>query len=498
MVSGSDIPGMRSVAARPAMRVAMLALSLALASCIGERGTSGNAPSIAPLPPIAQRAPFFEPAAAREHRRLVEAFGGQVRAPALERLGQDIVARLAGAETGGRQFRLTILNAPAVNAFALPSGDIYVTRGLLALANDSAELAAVIAHEMAHVTANHALTRAEQELKTALVSRVVSEVLNDAGAGSLLRDAARVDLAGFSRAQELEADRIGVRSMARSGFDPYGAVRFLNALGRNSATRAALLGERPGSSQPDFLSTHPATPERIALAMSAARQIGAPGSGTRGREAYLAAIEGLPFGEDPASGVVRGRRYLNPGLGIGFTAPEGYVMEVGAQAVIGVMPGGTQALRFDRLENAAGSPEAAIATGWIEGVSVGPIESQTISGLRVASATGRGQDWGFRFVAFEAGGQTFRLIFAARENFEQADRSFRATMQSVRALSPEDVARIRPLVLRTVAASPGDTAESLATRMVGVDRAVERFLILNGLERGQALTPGDRYKIVTE
>ncbi len=477
----------------------VLLLVAPLTGCLGLPRSDGP-PAIAPLPPVVQRGGLFEGAAAREHRRLAASFGGEMRAPGVERIAAEVAGRLApvaGAEGGPTSYRVTLLNSPSVNAFALPTGDLYLTRGLLALANDTSELAAVIAHEMAHVAANHAISRAERELRSALVTRVVAEVLNDPGSSDLIQVASRADLAGFSRAQELEADKIGVRLVAKAGFDPYGAVRFLNALGRHSASRSAFLGDRQNAVA-EFLSTHPSTPERIALAMSAAREISAPGMGKADRAAYLAAIDGLAYGEDPSGGVVRGRLYLNTRLSVAFAAPEGYLMEAGPQAVIGLRPSGGEALRFDRLDADGIDPEVALGTGWIDGVILSKPERLTIGGLPAATVTGKGQDWQFRFVAIRHGESLYRLIYAAKERFHEADRGFRASMASFRPMSPDEIARVRPLRLRVMTAQAGDSAEALATRMTGVDRPLERFLILNGLERGQALVPGQGYKIVTE
>ena len=146
---------------------------------------------------------------------------------------------VAASERPNLKYKATILNSPAINAFALPNGQLYVTRGLLALANDTSELASVLSHEMAHVIARHAAIREDQVRQAALVSRVASDVFNDPQMGALALARSKIALASFSRAQELEADGVGVGISARAGFDPYGAVRFLTAMGRNAELRAA-------------------------------------------------------------------------------------------------------------------------------------------------------------------------------------------------------------------------------------------------------------------
>src|ERR1051325_5157720 len=176
--------------------------------------------------------------AAREHSRILAAYGGAWQDARLESLITHTVDRLvAASERPSLKYRVTILNSPAINAFALPNGQLYVTRGLLALANDTSELSSVLSHEMAHVIARHAAIREDQAKQASLVTRVASDVFNDPQMGAMALARSKIQLASFSRAQELEADGVGVGISQRAGFDPYGAVRFLTAMGRNAELR---------------------------------------------------------------------------------------------------------------------------------------------------------------------------------------------------------------------------------------------------------------------
>ena len=172
----------------------------------------------------------------------------------------------------------TILAAGLRDAFALPDGRLYITRGLIALANDKAELASVLAHEMGHVIARHAAIREEQARQVAIIGHVVSDVLSDPQVGALALAKSKLTLAAFSRAQEFEADGIGVGISARAGFDPYGASRFLSDMQRNADLKAS---DGAGPRGIDFLSSHPATPERVKNALANARQFSGPGRGER-------------------------------------------------------------------------------------------------------------------------------------------------------------------------------------------------------------------------
>jgi predicted Zn-dependent protease len=315
---------------------------------------------------------------------------------------------------------------------------------------------------------------------------------------AMLQDRSRYSIASFSRGQELEADQIGVRTLARAGFDPYGASRFLSALGRNGSL-AAGSAAHPAQFSPDMLSTHPSTPERIAQALQAARRIAAPGVGEGDRARYLSALDGLAYGDNPADGVIRGRRFVHPRLGVAFEAPEGFSLENTSSAVLGTTADGERRLLFDALDVPGGqSLEEVLRSSWNEATEIDAVESLTVNGVSAAVATSRGGDWSFRLAAIRIGSTTYRLIVAARAGGRDLDAAFRRTLDSVREVGAEEAQSLRPLRLRVIAASDGDTVDSLAGRMIVPNRAAERFLVLNGLERSGRLAPGERYKIIAE
>jgi predicted Zn-dependent protease len=469
-------------------------LAVLLAGCAAEQ--TGSLVPLASLPASVPRVTGLERSVERDHAHLIASFGGEYHAPAAHRLVSEIAARLVPAtERPDESYQVTLLDSPVVNAFALPSGRLYVTRGLLALANDTSEVASVLAHEIAHVSLRHATARSELELRSALVSRVVADVLNDPVAGEMVRDNSRFALASFSRGQELEADQAAVRTLAKAGYDPHGATRFLVSL-----SRAAGPGSHgAGSSSPDMLATHPSTPERIAQARQAGRRVGAPDLWQAERARYLAAVDGINYGDDPADGLVRARHFIHPRLGIAFEAPEGIAMENTSRAVVGASADGNKRLLFDALASPdEQSLEAVLQSSWNDAVDTGSIETVTVNGRPAAVATSRGKDWTFRLAAMRMGGTTYRLVIAMRPNNPGLENAFRQTLASMRPVTPDEAEAWRPLRLKAVAAGEGDSVETLAGRMQGVDRPLERFLLLNGLERGDALAVGQRYKIVVE
>jgi predicted Zn-dependent protease len=481
---------------------ALAALALLLAGCSSSLLTAGAPPGSLPgiAPPLLQPPPQAPAPPSREHQRILAAYNGAYEDPKLEALLNGTVAKLvAASERPEVHYRVTILNSASVNAFALPSGQLYVTRGLIALANDTSELASVLSHEMSHVIARHAATREDQARQVALVSRVVQDVLSDPETGALALAKSKIALASFSRAQEFEADGIGVGIAARAGYDPYGAARFLTSMGRNAELKSGAGQTHIDPRAPDFLSSHPATPERIKNAQASAQQANAGGAGERDKATYLAGIDGLVYGEDPSEGFVRGRRFLHPRLGFTFLAPEGFTLDNTAQAVLGVKESGGQALRFDVVRVPAEQTLAEyLSSGWIENIDPKSVEEAVINGLPAATATAKGDQWAFRLYAVRLGTDVHRFIFATKRMTAETDRVFRESVGTFRRMTLAESQAAKPLHIKVVTVAPGDTVERLAGRMAIGDRAVERLRVLNGLGPNDHVSAGDQIKIVVE
>lgn len=434
--------------------------------------------------------------ARQQHPKILATYGGEYSDPKLERMVAKVVGNLTTVSGNpGQTYRITILNSPNVNAFALPGGYLYVTRGLLALANDSAELAAVIAHEMGHVTANHGVQRQRLEEEAQVGRQVANEILGGAPVARVAEMRSKLKMAQFSRNQELEADAIGIRSSGQAGFDPFAASRFLGSMGAyssfrnvNGATDASL----------DFLASHPNTPQRIDLAQRHARQFGAPGFGSVDRDAYLAGIDGLMFGDPPEEGFVRGTQFAHPRLGISFSVPEGFIIDNSAQAVTAAGPGDT-AIRFDGVTlNAATNLADYLRSGWVTGLDPSSVQSTTINGSDAAIGKARADGWNFDVTVIRAGSQVYRLLTAAPAASTGLESVARSVSGSFRVLSASEKAAMKPLRIRVITVGFGDSVASLSAQMVGVDRKEALFRLLNALPDNGTIKRGDRVKIVTD
>jgi predicted Zn-dependent protease len=472
----------------------LLGLTLAGCSDMGKLQTAtAPMPMPRPKPVIVQT-----PAADREHDRILTSYGGSYDDTQLEALISKTVDRLVAASEHPEQpYKVTILNSGAVNAFALPNGQLYVTRGLIALANDTSELSSVLSHEMAHVLAKHASVRDDQARQAAMVTRVVSDMGSDPDLTALALAKTKLTMASFSRTQEFEADGIGVGIAAKAHFDPFGAARFLSSMERNAELKAGKAGLDPRTQ--DFLSSHPATPERVQNAQSIARQYNFPDAKEHDRETYLSAIDNIVYGEDPSEGFVRGRRFLHPKLGFTFQAPESYTLDNTAQAVIGVREGGAQAMRFDVVRvPAEQSLGDYLNSGWMENVDKSATEEITINGFPAASTSASGDPWQFKVYALRFGSDVYRFIFATRQKTTESERNSRETVNSFRRLSLDEIQSARPLRIKVITVQPGDTVESIAHRMAGIDHPVERFRVLNGLDLHAQVRARDRVKVVVD
>lgn len=438
---------------------------------------------------------------AREHPKIVAAFGGVYSDPRAQAGIESIVSRLGRAsDRPDIVYRVTMLNSPSVNAFALPGGFLYVTRGLLALANDSDELAAVLAHEMGHVAARHAAKRQNEALRAVLVGRIASVLRDPSTISQAMRDSEST-IASFSRAQELEADQIGVEMAVKAGFDPYGAISFLQSMGRESDYRARLLGREKDKYRPDLDSSHPATPERIRRVGGLARDLGfSPGERARERSDYLGFVDGLLYGDDPREGFVRGRHFLHPGHRFAFSVPEGYSLQNAQNAVFAIGAEDT-ALRFDSIEvSSEQSLSDYVSSVWGAGAKVSHVREITINGNPAATAEASHQNWHYRMAAVRlAPNRLYRFLMAARTITATEQRDFDAMVASLRRLSESEAAELRPLRVRIVSVGPGDTPARLARRMAGLTEAPEeRFRLINGLGPAETLKPGEKVKLIAE
>ncbi|KAF0116481.1 MAG: putative Zn-dependent protease [Rhodospirillaceae bacterium] len=397
----------------------------------------------------------------------------------------------------------TVVNAAEYNAFATSGGFIYIMRGMLPFFNNEAEFAATLGHEMGHITARHVAKDTvffrELNISWCEVKEVIALARQGGGAEDHPKYQEAVTYLRYSREAEHEADARGLRYMTAAGYDPAAMVEFE----QNSIAHSALINRMAGLPEGEenvfhITLTHLRSLDRLRTIARASDETG--NSKRRlGRERYLAALDGMVFGEAPEFGLVRGDQYLNPLLRFAMTVPRRwrhvfrrtprFYARNDIFLEFGVLHGMVSSLK-ETIRNLAGSRSvevSAIAPGGLEGaVAVTVVEAAVDQAMEVMRVAVR--------IAPEA-----VLILHMRcpvQFVSDYRRVFRDTAMSVRVLSETEVAALQPLRVRVVTVKPGESARRLAAMMPFGDFNGEMFAVLNGLPPGESLQTGAKVKVL--
>ena len=459
-------------------------------------------------PAAAQPIRYLDPRDVAEAQRgnaeLVQALGGAETGPRTAYV--QAVGRRVGAQSGianaGQALHFTTLNSAVENAFSLPGGYVYVTRQLMGLMDDESELAFALGHEVGHIAANHAHIREQYASRSPLgvFGQIIGAIFGS-GISDVLTARSKLDLLSFSRDQEYQADTLGLRYMIGAGYDPAGASDMLAALSRQSAIEARVQG-RSNRQTPEWASTHPLSENRMQRALSEARATGRLGKGLRNRDQFLGELEGLYVDDDPAQGVIEGPTFTHPDLRIQFSVPQGYLMSNGTDAV--TISGSAGKAQF-RGGQFSGNLDNAVLVAFRQlagGQANFPVplpQHVTINGMPTAITTARVNTDGGTVDASVAAYQwdpqrVYYFVMLTPAGY--GVRPFATMINSLRRISPAEAAAIRPRVIHIATVRPGDTVQSLSSRMAYRDFKLERFLSLNGLAANSLLVPGRKVKLV--
>lgn len=446
------------------------------------------------------------------HPQLMAEFGGAYSGPQasyVNRIGQNIAVQ-SGLSRSPSDFTVTLLNSPVNNAFAIPGGYVYVTRQLMALMNDEAELAGVLGHEVGHVAARHSKKRQSAATRNQILG-VLGAVLGGAigdnggllgGLGGLLQNnsmrVAQMATLGFSRGQELEADQLGVQYLRSAGYDPMALSTMLASLANQTSLEARLAGG-DARSLPEWASTHPDPASRVRNAQTLATRVGGTG-GNRNADAFLASVDNVLYGDDPVQGVVEGNEFLHPDMKLKFAVPNGYGMQNGADAVTVSGNGGQAQFSTGPYSGDMNAYVSAVFRGVAGNTAISPssLQRTTVNGIPAYYSTAR---------ANSQSGQVDVTVFAYEFSRSSAFHFvaltkaggtgvFNSMFNSVRRLSTAEAAAIKPRRIDVVTVGRGDTVATLAQRMAYSNYKADRFQVLNRLTASSRLTPGQKVKLV--
>lgn len=415
----------------------------------------------------------------------------------VERIGQRL-ARVS--ERPDLPWHFTVVDQPAVNAFALPGGFIYITRGILPYLNDEAQLAGVLGHEIGHVTARHAAQQYTAQTGTGLGLVLLSIFVPETRPfQDVAQQAAGLLFLKYSRDDEIQADGLGVRYASRAGWQPAGVQQMLETLSRLEQAEGSHRGV------PNWLSTHPAPADRVQKVNAAVQAADAPGRDyVTDRAAYLGQVDGIVFGDDPSQGILRGSTFLHRDLRFSLTFPSGWTVQNSREQVVSKAPDRNDFVLLELVSNPSGSLQRVAQSsmggaGWRQ-IDGGMTE---VNGLPAYVGTYQGTMQGLGPVVTRAAhvGYNDRVYviagLAPADDFRGVENEFNQAIRSFRPLSAAQAEDIRANRVELYTVRSGDTWDSIARRSAGAAALTPATLaIMNGSAPGQPPRAGERIKIV--
>lgn len=430
----------------------------------------------------------------------------------------DIGQRLAKLSHRNQlKWTFTVLDSPEINAFALPGGYVYITRGIMAYLDSEADLAGVVGHEIGHVTARHGAQRATRQQDAALVGLlggVLGAVLDAKGGGGIGQQIGEVSqaaaagyVAKYGREQELQADGLGAEYLSRINYDPRNmidVIRVLKDQERFAQDVARAEGRPVSQGGNSWLASHPSNDQRLeSIGKIAAQYQTNKNYADEGRMRYLQIIDGMAFGESPEQGLTRGRNFYHSTLNFAMTAPVGWRVVNQEDQINFVSPAGDAALIVQLAPPNAGRNHEEIIRNVVKPVS-GRTDRYALNGLQathfVGAVAAQGGQRGIELtVATGASGQNYLMVYAAKDAavLQRNRASLREAEGSFRSMSAQDTAAAKPWVLRSVALPRGGFTDLARTAPMAT-LPEQQLKLINGVYSTGAVQPGALVKMVVQ
>ena len=422
------------------------------------------------------------------------------------RIGQQVLQEShlrredTAAEFRNTEFTFRVMDSPVVNAFALPGGYVYVTRGLLAHLENEAQLAMVLGHEVAHVAARHASQRAfeAQASQLGIIAGAVlgQQVLGGSAAENILNmggQATQLLLLSHSRDDEREADELGVEYAALSHYAAGEGAGFFSALERISAQQAQGL--------PSFLATHPDPGEREqTIQQLAARWQDRVQMEEVDRDTYLNMIDGLVVGENPRQGYVQNSQFYHPDLRFQFPVPQGFQVQNQPTQVAMVAPNQDAVMVFSTAESNSAQQAASELAGQ-EGIQVIEQGAARSNGnpayyLLAEAQTQQGGNVRLLYYAIEYQGDVWYFLgYSTPQAFNSYQDVFLRSMRGFNSLSDQRFLNVQPTRLQTTTASRTAPFRSFIPANLPADMTAEELAIMNQVQLDDTIQQGTRIKL---
>lgn len=408
----------------------------------------------------------------------------------------EVGQRLAAlSHRPGLAYRFTLLDSTEINAFALPGGYIYITRGIVAFLNSEAELAAVLGHEIGHVTARHSVRQMSAAQSTDILislASILSPALRNQNVMNITGTLGNVLLSGYGREHELEADRLGAEYLARTGYDPQAMIRVIGVLKNQELfdAEAAKQEGRPPRAYHGVFDTHPDNDTRLQQTISASSSLRAGARGD-GRADFLARSAGMIFGDSPREGIVRSGSFYHPDLGIALTLPGDWRVHNLPDRLVLLAPGGDTRLEVRMQPRPNGEPVAVLRANKQIG---NDIETTPVNGLPAAAATGRAAAAGV--VYFGDNMMIFNAVAKSGTLTEAHARAVRDTIRGFHRITDKERELAKPLRIRTISASATTRFAELAANSPLGRNAEGTLRLINGIYPTGEARPGQLLKVI--
>ena len=364
-------------------------------------------------------------------------------------------------------YHYTVLDSTEVNAFALPGGYIYITRGIIAYLNSEAELAAVLGHETGHVTARHSVQQISAATATSIVAQVTSvfvPIMRTPVGGNLTNLLGNALLSGYGREHELEADHLGAVYLARTGYDPQAIVKVLGVLKDQELFDAEIAkqeGRQPHAYHGLF-ATHPDNDTRLKQVVGEAQSLASPNS-VDNRDAFLKHINNMVFGYSSQQGVIRKGHFYHSELGLALQFPEGWRIDNLADRVQAQSPTNDAGIQLVVGNKIKGSPEDYLRNMQLFSFR-GEIQSLNINGLPAATIETTSQGRPAKITVVDLNNNAFIVVgsAASKAAFDRYHENINATTMSFHTITEGERKLAQPLMIKITTAKPGVTYAELA------------------------------------
>lgn len=416
----------------------------------------------------------------QNHQQIIQQYG-RYDSPELQamvnRIGQEIAAQ---SHRPNLQFTFTVLDAPEVNAFALPGGYVYITRGIMAYLNSEEELAGVLGHEIGHVTARHSVRQNTAQTATGLIGVLAAVTTGDSSVAQTTNYIGSALVSGYGRGHELEADRLGAEYLARINYDPESMLSVISVLKNQelfAQEQALENGEKAPAAYHGLFSSHPENDRRLQEVITAAKQYQGAEVKHPNPEDYLKLLDGMVFGDSESQGIVRRNRFYHRVLDLHLSFPQDWQLINQPNRLLGVSPEKNQLIQFVLGDAGGLSPRAFLHKNFPALTDGRILEKNAYTG-KVLLDTPWGKKKG-RVAAIEYNGSTFMVLGTGKS--QPPGKGFENTLASLRGLNKQEKKLAAGRKIRLIRVQRGDTFTDWAERSNLDQFEVSQLRLINGL-----------------